>query len=973
MPDTTALADYIRYQLSSLNAKNRHHDFEEMCYQFARLAISPNFLPATGPVSSGGDQGRDSETFQSTMHFAPPVGSAWGFADGRKAVIACSLEKRFKLKIESDIKKICEEGKPDFIYFFSNQDIPVATRHKLQAWSIQAFGVELEIFDALAISDQLTRFELFWVAQNYLNIPSEMYPRTQNDENEKYNELYNKWIMEKRIPCTFSDFFEIKSGVRKATFEDKNKIDLVEWINVLNSFHASSSSIILRRCKYEICVAALRGLGNLDRQTALVESYFEDISSLELEQIEDASVLLSYCSGALLQHHFNYSPRKIHDWTVALIARIEELLKQTTNLNQKCDLLSHRSFAAALPFQKTDQPFVDWNDPFKWWNRLLSEVKNAPLFPLERFSDLITVLVPAIGDEPGYVRLTEKLDELLSSRSQGFIAAEKCRDRAMAFIEQSRPIRAIHELHNAKIKWFSKETLQGTILSMLMLSRLYSDIKLVWAAKYYALAAAYLIQKDNDDKLMPYFPKALIQLFNTCYQGGEWISCINLLPLVIAAHYQFHSDPEDYSKHQDFQSVIVHSMIIYQSNKKLGNNEIDSYFFKALERWPLPDDLNDLILANDMSSEMWINSAEPDQLWKKIDEELDGVPFSDIGKTRTFSWRALGIHWLINCNSAPATVSAVESFVSCLQIVTVDLADKDLNLLPTTVRIEASCFASAEFNLKEVRGNDGSNWKLDIPSNSSSNDLDSWALVFATLILTSCSLLSNEQCKFVFEESFKKGLRSKTFVVRPYHELLNEFTQSELELAKDGLPRPAAPASVCMHESASLAWKSGPGPGYTEESSKEQISNRYARSIGIVRHSLEHLNNQTEFREFVASLRKQGYFDWHILLMIANVALNKRAPVRSDYTPGDPEDRKAIIAAFECAEAKEDPPLTIQDLLSMPIEMHLNMQLSTLCSTWRLIFKSQTPDFDALRKVLVERYGYMTDDVPHEPLFVEPQ
>jgi hypothetical protein len=225
----------------------------------------------------------------------------------------------------------------------------------------------------------------------------------------------------------------------------------------------------------------------------------------------------------------------------------------------------------------------------------------------------------------------------------------------------------------------------------------------------------------------------------------------------------------------------------------------------------------------------------------------------------------------------------------------------------------------------------------------------------------------------IFEEAFKKGLQSKTFVVRPYHELLNEFAQSEFERAKEGISRPMAPYSVCSHESASLAWKSGPGPGYTEEHSKEQICNRYARAIGPVRHSIEHLNSQPDFQEFVISLKKQGYFDWHILLLVANIALNKRAPIRSDYTPGALEDRKAFVAACERAEAKEDPLLTMQDMLSTPVEMQLNMQLSTLCSTWRLIFKSQTPDFDALRKVLVERYGYMTDDVPHEPLFVKTQ
>lgn len=119
MTDLASLADYIRFQLAGLNSKNKHHLFEDLCHQFARLGISPNFLPATGPVSAGGDQGRDSETFISAVPSSIAVGTPWSFSDGRLAVLACSLEKKIKGKIESDVRKICENGlRPKSIYFF---------------------------------------------------------------------------------------------------------------------------------------------------------------------------------------------------------------------------------------------------------------------------------------------------------------------------------------------------------------------------------------------------------------------------------------------------------------------------------------------------------------------------------------------------------------------------------------------------------------------------------------------------------------------------------------------------------------------------------------------------------------------------------------------------------------------------------------------------------------------------------------
>ncbi len=54
----------IRFGLSQLAETNSHHEFEHLCRHLARARICSNIIPATGPVSSGGDQGRDFETFK---------------------------------------------------------------------------------------------------------------------------------------------------------------------------------------------------------------------------------------------------------------------------------------------------------------------------------------------------------------------------------------------------------------------------------------------------------------------------------------------------------------------------------------------------------------------------------------------------------------------------------------------------------------------------------------------------------------------------------------------------------------------------------------------------------------------------------------------------------------------------------------------------------------------------------------------
>jgi len=64
----TQVATLIRSALADLDGLNAHHEFEHLCRQLAMRRVATNVLPATGPVSAGGDQGRDFETYRSRPH-----------------------------------------------------------------------------------------------------------------------------------------------------------------------------------------------------------------------------------------------------------------------------------------------------------------------------------------------------------------------------------------------------------------------------------------------------------------------------------------------------------------------------------------------------------------------------------------------------------------------------------------------------------------------------------------------------------------------------------------------------------------------------------------------------------------------------------------------------------------------------------------------------------------------------------------
>jgi hypothetical protein len=131
-------AKMIELVLGSLAGDNGHHALEHACRWIARKRIASNVLPATGPVSAGGDQGRDFETFHTYLTSELPFGIGFlALATDDVVVFACTIQRDgLKTKIKDDIKSICSQGTPvDRIYVCATVSIATALRHELQGWA----------------------------------------------------------------------------------------------------------------------------------------------------------------------------------------------------------------------------------------------------------------------------------------------------------------------------------------------------------------------------------------------------------------------------------------------------------------------------------------------------------------------------------------------------------------------------------------------------------------------------------------------------------------------------------------------------------------------------------------------------------------------------------------------------------------------------------------------------------------------
>jgi hypothetical protein len=135
------------------------------------------------------------------------------------------------------------------------------------------------------------------------------------------------------------------------------------------------------------------------------------------------------------------------------------------------------------------------------------------------------------------------------------------------------------------------------------------------------------------------------------------------------------------------------------------------------------------------------------------------------------------------------------------------------------------------------------------------------------------------------------------------------------------------------------------------------------------KYTLPRLLKNEAFRSTVATLRSEGWKDWHILLAIGGIRLNFVANQTTSRDARDEQYRNAIRELMEREEAESDtaPPEAMFTVEEMRRSLTLS-QFSTLkgmgLECWQ-----KTPVMKAVDAFL-QRFNYWTDDVEHTDPFV---
>lgn len=971
MATRNQVTSQIRFGLGQLSAHNEQHDFEHLCRHLARSRICSNILPATGPVSAGGDQGRDFETFRTYLNSSSISTSSFiGLVSGEPIAFACTTTDVDNLlqKIKSDSTTIMNSGETvAAIHYFCTTDLPVGRRHKLQQWAKENHNVHLEIYDGQAISELLSDRDIFWIAENYLHIPAELYPPDPTEDASWYHESLELWKNPDHDPDNYADFIQTKSALRYATVTDSARTDLPFWIGLMTSLGVNTPLAILKRkTVYETTVAALRGYGSLLGHEQEIRMYFSDIHSLsELSEIEDASVLITFCIGADRQNVVQLEEDELSSWVKQVVDKIESDLKVTKNPDQRCALLRLRADRYLIPGPRNEN-VPDISKAMDCWLTLASIVDQTHLFPLDNFSDELTQLTSLpldINKHKDYRRLTQQVDEALEKRFGAFTAADKCRDRAITLFEKGQYLDALNEIHNAKVKWFASETLEGSVLATRLAARCYQELGLAFAAKYYSLIGAFVSMNCPDEPVSRHASAALVDAAFSDYIQGAFCGFFEFSDFASIVYRALSTEQRPEDVISEIERTVHHATIIKVIASRLAP-ELLSFVDERISKWEGLKDLFSTIVP--LAEKEWDSNHVPD-LWHKLEENLLDRPFSDVGENRIVRFRALGIAWEFSwCNDYELTASS-EEFIAVLQILLADFSSIDLCLPRTRVQVEIRTGDGDEIHLENLPSNDLIRYRISIPSITPSDPLDTQVFGIASAILGYVSFLPQDQFMSHLESALRQGLSGKTFFVQSYRNLFSRFIlasdfNSSARNAKS-IPQKGLSFEPVSHHQ--LEWFSSPGPGYSKESASEALKNRYEIAPKPIRFTLLNLLTNSEFRKTVSELKADGWLDWHILTAVALATVNYRVNKQRHPSQGMAEYQRLFMDTMNQEEDVTLDPVPLSLFSKEKLKFHLFSSMASTLKGRGFEIHQPTPDFNAISDFLSRRYNYWTDDIEH--------
>lgn len=975
MTNKEELITLIKFQLSHLSEQNAQFEFEHLCRRLARVRICSNIIPATGPVVRTGDQGRDFETFKTALQRTDIANTSFiGLISKEMLAFACSIQKtNIESKILSDVKKITSSGTEiERIYFFSSTAIKIADNHKIKERVLNDYNVPLEILDIEWISENLADPDTFWIANKYLSIPSEMYPKPQGIS-EWYQKTYDKWKKKDDRLFNYGEFGEIKIAARYALETEELNPEIPFWLELLKSFQNKELlPKFERKIIYETAVISFKALKDLKGQEEYLRKYLNEIQALnDVGDYQDYFSLLLYSSTAFTNNVVNLEEGEMKRWFKSFIARLDEEIKELENKDRItlfCHLLFLRG-ALTIKFSSMDESIDKGLD---YWEKLLALVDKAPLFPLKLLSETFINFIDLLSDNPRYQYFTTKIDEFLSVSAGKAIAAESCVNRAKIFYDKGKLLRALDEIHKAKISWFTDETLPQAISAVLAISEWYRELGLMYASKYYALAAALTIDTTDDTRLKFFLPRALFIALKNDYLQGAWCSFMNFSKVVINAHVNFEREPFNLEKHELIRNLLIFVNYVMYLSARLDGNLGKIFYEKGYKLFE-----EDLIKEGLELTSKQYDPLHIEELRKIFDEQLNGRPFNDVFPEREVIWSELGIEWHVRWKNNYQITPIAEQYIAIAQILLADFAGLDLCLLKSKVIIELDVHEKDRSDIIPIKSDEGTIWIIKLPKNNEIFDDILSHMSTITTILEENSLLGRNDFANIFLKKFKESIQSKIYIGSSYEAIYRRYISKELFDDCNSIISevPGSDLIFNIKENESLGWFNEICSTYDELKNKEYLKAHYENLLKNIKYSLPKLLEEQVVRDIIHDLKVEGWLDWQILNVLADIISYYRVTGGDKLKIDTFEDLKKLIEVFKKETKKEEKeegdnlPVPTKIFSKELVKAGLMGLMSSSIKIYDLDYHQFNPDYNTLRYFLEKRLNYLKDDIEHEDPF----
>jgi hypothetical protein len=630
-------------------------------------------------------------------------------------------------------------------------------------------------------------------------------------------------------------------------------------------------------------------------------------------------------------------------------------------------------FLASHPGERRNPKSVaDLHGAIAAWSEAVDLLGDAPLFPVRTFADTVALYAADLHDDPSWSSLVIRLDSNVADAAGRHAAAALARSRSLTLQTAGRPFAALSELHQARVALVRGDSRDEGAEALLDAADLYRQLGLLYAAKYYALAAG-AVSSMEDEQQHPYIAASLVLAAQCDFVAGNWFSFMAELAQACTNHLELREAAHEFREWPDFVRLLQSVAMVASAVKQAANTTLSRWFQSRLSAAGIdPAALTETDVQGTHSDE------DGRDVISFVRSQLGQAPFADTGSNRVIRFVVRGVRWRIRSRNTFDDVRAAERLAAAVQTIVAALGDEDLVLAETTIEVHVKT-APPRQGAKTVKqtpkwagySSDGAHrWKVILTRDLGPHSVEFVAATgevvgVTTTLLRSVSLLPDQAFASALDRVGGESLVNAVFPHIRYDRAYAVLPREEFAERDRRLLQPLSSEGFGeVLTSEHLAPLRTPGPVLRGETPTERAANRYPVYAQILRITVPRLSADGRIRGIIERLRGEGWKDWHILMAISNLVINFRL-MQSGEDFQDPAVRDRIVrwAPEEPSDVQVDPSLITTESLWE----HLMASVRATADAYGLEPGPLTPA--EVLNVLATRYSYWIDDADHEDPF----